>query len=137
MNTPNTLTAAPAPSRTRKAARSLLPSLLLVGLLHSGAVSAQTIMVLGDSISAGYGMTAQQSWVYKLQQRLNQTPYKTGQYKVINASVSGETTSGGLARLPALLKQHKPDVLVIELGGNDGLRGQPPNLFEQILGKII
>jgi len=138
MNTPNSLTAAPTLSRTHKAARTLLlPSLLLVGLLNSGAVTAQTIMILGDSISAGYGMTAQQGWVYKLQQRLNQTPYKTGQYTVINASVSGETTSGGLARLPALMRQHQPDILVIELGGNDGLRGQPPKLIEQNLSKMI
>ena len=121
----------------RQTRKQLLPTALLLGLLSSGAVSAQTIMILGDSISAGYGINVQDGWANKLQQRLNQAPYKTGQHTVINASVSGETTSGGLARLPLLLQRHKPDVLVIELGGNDGLRGQPPKLIEQNLGKLI
>ncbi len=138
MTTPKFLQNAHLPRTTRHHRRKrLLPTVLLVGLLSSGAVSAQTIMILGDSISAGYGITVQQGWVNKLQQRLNQTPYKAGQHTVINASVSGETSSGGLARLPLLLQRHKPDVLVIELGGNDGLRGQPPKLIEQNLSKMV
>lgn len=86
-------------------------------------VFAKTVMVLGDSISAGYGIEPQQAWVNLLQKRLDQQYPK--QHKVVNASVSGETTSGALARLPKLLQTHKPNVVVVELGGNDGLRGQP------------
>ena len=96
---------------------------------------AKTIMILGDSLSAGYGLNPQQSWVVLLQQRLDQQQPK--QHKVINASVSGETTSGALARLPKLLKTHKPDIVVIELGGNDGLRGQPPQMIQKNLAQLI
>lgn len=93
-------------------------------------VSAKTILVLGDSLSAGYGIDVKQGWVNLLQQRLDkQYPKK---HKVVNASVSGETTSGGLARLPKLLTTYKPDVVVIELGGNDGLRGQPPQMIQKL-----
>ncbi len=96
---------------------------------------AKTIMILGDSLSAGYGLNPQQGWVALLQQRLNQQFPK--QHQVVNASVSGETTSGALARLPKLLQTHKPDVVVIELGGNDGLRGQPPQLIQKNLAQLI
>lgn len=96
---------------------------------------AKTIMILGDSLSAGYGLNPQQSWVVLLQQRLDQQQHK--QHKVINTSVSGETTSGALARLPKLLQTHKPDVVVIELGGNDGLRGQPPQMIKKNLAQLI
>lgn len=96
---------------------------------------AKTIMILGDSLSAGYGLNPQQSWVVLLQQRLDQQQPK--QHKVINASVSGETTSGALARLPKLLQTHKPDIVVIELGGNDGLRGQPPQIIQKNLAQLI
>ena len=98
-------------------------------------VSAKTIMILGDSISAGYGIQAQQGWVYLLQKRLEQQYPK--QHKVVNASVSGETTSGALARLPKLLQIHKPHIVVIELGGNDGLRGQSPLLIQKNLAHLI
>ncbi|WP_425916050.1 arylesterase [Acinetobacter sp. TSRC1-2] len=98
-------------------------------------VSAKTIMILGDSISAGYGIQAQQGWVHLLQKRLEQQYPK--QHKVVNASVSGETTSGALARLPKLLQIHKPHVVVIELGGNDGLRGQSPLLIQKNLAHLI
>ncbi|MEC7120558.1 MAG: arylesterase [Pseudomonadota bacterium] len=125
------------PKKSRHPHHLVRLSLLAGAILGSSAVSAQTIMILGDSISAGYGMDVQQGWVNKLQQRLNQTPYKAGQYTVINASMSGETTSGGLSRLPSLLDRHRPQVLVIELGGNDGLRGQPPKLIEQNLSKMV
>lgn len=96
---------------------------------------AKSILILGDSISAGYGMNAQQGWVALLQQRLNQDFPK--QHKVINASVSGETTSGALARLPKLLQTHRPNIVVIELGGNDALRGQPPQMIQKNLGHLI
>ncbi len=98
-------------------------------------VSAKTIMILGDSLSAGYGLQPQQGWVHLLQKRLEQQYPK--QHKVVNASVSGETTSGALARLPKLLQTHKPHVVVIELGGNDGLRGQPPQLIQNNLAQLI
>ena len=96
---------------------------------------AKTILILGDSLSAGYGITPQQGWVNLLQQRLDQQFPK--QHKVINASVSGETTSGALARLPKLLQVHQPNIVVVELGGNDGLRGQPPQMIQKNLAQII
>ena len=97
--------------------------------------SAKTIMILGDSISAGYGLQPQQGWVSLLQKRLEQQYPK--QHQVVNASVSGETTSGALARLPKLLATYKPNVVVIELGGNDGLRGQPPQMIQQNLARLV
>lgn len=104
-------------------------------LLLPSTVFAKTILILGDSLSAGYGMSTQEGWVNLLQQRLNQQYPK--QHRVINASVSGETTSGALARLPKLLQTHKPNIVVIELGGNDALRGQPPKMIQQNLAKLI
>ncbi|ALH94060.1 arylesterase [Acinetobacter equi] len=97
--------------------------------------SAKTIMILGDSLSAGYGIQKQQGWVNLLQNKLNQQYPK--QHKVVNASASGETTSGALARLPKLLQTHQPDIVVIELGGNDGLRGQPPQMIQKNLAQLI
>ncbi len=99
------------------------------------AVSAKTILVVGDSLSAGYGINPEQGWVALLQKRLDQDDPK--QYKVINASVSGETTSGALARLPKLLQTYKPQVMIVELGGNDALRGQPPQLIRANLEKLV
>ena len=114
----------------------LLPCLALFGLCCIPVLgSAKTIMILGDSISAAYGMQPQQGWVHLLQKRLDQQYPK--QHKVVNASVSGETTSGALARLPKLLQTHKPNVVVIELGGNDGLRGQPPQMIQKNLAQLI
>lgn len=97
--------------------------------------SAKTIMIVGDSISAGYGIPAQQGWVSLLQKRLDQQYPK--QHKVVNASVSGETTSGAVARLPKLLQTYKPHIVVIEVGGNDGLRGQPPLLIQKNLATLV
>ncbi|WP_034435169.1 GDSL-type esterase/lipase family protein [Acinetobacter soli] len=99
------------------------------------AVSAKTILVVGDSLSAGYGINPEQGWVALLQKRLDQDDPK--QHKVINASVSGETTSGALARLPKLLRTYKPQVMIVELGGNDALRGQPPQLIRANLEKLV
>lgn len=79
-------------------------------------------MVLGDSISAAYGMEPEEGWVSLLKQRLEE---RDPDYRVVNVSLSGETTGGGLARLPDALARHQPDIVVLELGGNDGLRGYP------------
>lgn len=95
------------------------------GLSGGGGVAAAgkpVILVLGDSLSAGYGIPVEQGWVARLQQRLDAEGYG---YTVVNASVSGETTGGGLERLPRALSLHKPAIVVVELGGNDGLRGLP------------
>ncbi|MCB1623155.1 MAG: arylesterase [Pseudomonadales bacterium] len=85
-------------------------------------VSVPTILVMGDSLSAGYGINVEQGWVTLLQQRLREQGYG---YRVINASVSGETTGGAATRLPRALALHKPAIVIIELGGNDALRGLP------------
>ncbi|WP_245545223.1 arylesterase [Methylophilus methylotrophus] len=94
----------------------------------------QTILVFGDSLSAAYGIPKEQGWVNLVAQRLkdNQFPYE-----VANASVSGETTAGGLSRLPAALQQFKPSIVVIELGANDGLRGLPLDAMKNNLEKMI
>lgn len=106
---------------------------IIILLLCSNLVSAKqvTILVMGDSLSAGYGIKLEQGWVNLLQQDLHE------EAKIINASVSGETTSGGLTRLPALLKTHQPAVVILELGGNDGLRGQPLKLMQENLQTMI
>lgn len=90
---------------------------------------AQKLLILGDSLSAAYGMQQQQGWPYLLQQHTD--------WQLINASISGETTAGGAARLPALLQQHQPDAVLIELGGNDGLRGHAIATIESNLNEII
>lgn len=122
--------------QNRKFKKCISSYLVLLALCLSPTwVFAKTVMVLGDSISAGYGIEPQQAWVNLLQKRLDQQYPK--QHKVVNASVSGETTSGALARLPKLLQTHKPNVVVIELGGNDGLRGQPPQMIQKNLVQLI
>lgn len=93
----------------------------------------QKILVMGDSLSAGYGIDIQQGWVSLLEKKLAETH----RIKIINASVSGETSSGGTTRLPALLTEHQPDIVILELGGNDGLRGQPLKLLEKNLQTMI
>lgn len=115
---------------------SISKPLMMIGVFLSPMLaSAKTILILGDSLSAGYGIETKQSWVHLLQQRLDQHYPK--QHKVVNASVSGETTSGALARLPKLLQTYQPEVVVIELGGNDGLRGQPPQLIQKNLAQLV
>lgn len=111
-------------------------AVLLAGLLASTlSAQAATVVVFGDSISAAYGLEVNKGWVAKLQQRLDRE--QPGKHKVINASVSGETTQGGVLRLPKVLAQYQPDVLVLELGGNDGLRGQPVPLMAKNLTAMI
>lgn len=92
------------------------------------------ILVFGDSLSAAYGMPVERGWVRLLEQRLKERGYPQ---QVVNASISGETTHGGLARLPAVLRQHQPQLLILELGANDGLLGQPPMSMAQNLGQMI
>lgn len=98
-------------------------------------VQAQTVLVLGDSISAAYKIPVESGWVNLLSQRLEEK--YPGIYHVINASISGDTTAGGLSRLPALLEQYQPNILVVELGGNDGLRGLPLSRMKTNLQGII
>jgi len=93
---------------------------VFVWLLPNAAWAAPTVLVFGDSLSAGYGVPIEKAWVALLQQRLRAQGYPQ---TVVNASVSGDTTAGGLARLPAALSRHKPELVLVELGANDGLRG--------------
>ena len=97
-------------------------------------VMALELLVLGDSISAGYGLEDKSGWVQLLEQRLKQ---QHASVKVINASISGETTSGGLTRLPKLLERYQPRWVIIELGGNDGLRGTPLKAMESNIERLI
>ncbi|HEX4870380.1 MAG TPA: arylesterase [Moraxellaceae bacterium] len=116
----------------QKVARALL---VLLAPLAAGAAQAATILVFGDSISAAYGLEPAQGWVVQLQQRLDKAA--PGQHRVVNGSLSGETTAGGRARLPPLLVRHRPDVVVLELGGNDGLRGLPPGAMAANLRRMV
>ncbi len=93
-----------------------------------------TLLVLGDSISAAFGIEQSQGWVSLLSQQLQNHQYRM---QVINASISGETTQGGLQRLPSLLEKHKPVIVIVELGGNDGLRGLQLSMIESNLREII
>ena len=102
--------------------------------LPAAADAGKTIVVVGDSLSSGYGMATDQSWVALLEDRLHREGYG---YEVVNASIAGDTSAGGLARLPRLLELHEPAYVVIELGGNDGLRGQPVATLRDNLAKMI
>lgn len=108
-------------------------SVLLIYLFSLNAWS-NTLLVVGDSLSAGYQMRADQSWPVLLEPMLQQQGHNM---TVVNASISGDTTGNGLARLPALLQQHNPDYVIIELGANDGLRGFPPATIRKNLSQMI
>ncbi len=108
--------------------------LMTLAALGVHASETATVLVFGDSISSGYGIQPEQGWVALLQKRLNERGLP---YRAVNASASGETTSGGAARLPAVLRQHEPEVVIIELGGNDGLRGTPIAEIKRNLGRMI
>lgn len=95
---------------------------------------APTIVVIGDSLSAGFGLNMQDTWVSLLQQRLNEKGYG---YKVVNASISGDTTSNGLRRTPRTLDIHQPEIVILELGGNDGLRGLPIEVMRDNFRRMI
>lgn len=118
--------------------RSLFISLffLLAGTSLSAADSERkTLLVVGDSLSAAYGIDSDTAWVELLRQRLEQEAPNS--WQVENASISGETTDGALRRLPALLETHNPAIVIIELGGNDGLRGFPPDVIRDNLAQLI
>ncbi len=103
-------------------------------LLWGQAALADTLLIVGDSISAAFGLDSRQGWVALLENRLAEQGYE---HRVVNASISGDTSAGGAARLPALLAEHRPSLVIIELGGNDGLRGQPPEQLQQNLAAMI
>ena len=103
-------------------------------LLWAQGAVAGTLLVLGDSISAAFGLDTRQGWVSLLEQRLAAEGFD---YQVVNASVSGDTSAGGLARLPTLLAEHRPQLVIVELGGNDGLRGQAPAQLQQNLAAMV
>ena len=103
-------------------------------LLLAAPLRAEVWLVVGDSISAAFGLDTAQGWVALLQKRLDQ---QGRSIHVVNASISGDTSAGGLARLPALLAEHRPALVMIELGGNDGLRGTPLTQLQQNLAGMI
>ncbi len=111
-------------------------SVVLLAILTSVSAisSANTIVVLGDSISAAYNMPEEKGWVHLIQQTITDNGYP---HTVINKSISGDTTAGGLARIDQALEQHKPNLVLIELGANDGLRGFPPILIKKNLRELI
>lgn len=115
--------------------RSVSCVLCLVLLpLSATAADSPAVMVVGDSLSAGYGLRPGEGWVSLLEEKLEAEGYP---YRVVNASISGDTTRGALARLPRALEVHDPSLVVIELGGNDGLRGFPPEVMRDNLVEMI
>lgn len=109
--------------------------LLLLSFQSYADQQRKNLLIVGDSLSAAYGIDSDAAWVELLKQRLEQeTP---GSWNVANASISGETTDGGLRRLPDLLQRHDPSIVVIELGGNDGLRGFQPDIIRRNLASMI
>jgi len=123
----------------KKGLIALFISLLFIGITplsvaEERADTLPTVLVLGDSLSAGYGMDVHQTWVYMLEQRLQSEGYG---YRVINASISGDTTGNGLRRLPRALSLHQPEIVIIELGGNDGLRGLPVRVMRNNLESMV
>lgn len=95
---------------------------------------ARTLLIVGDSLSTGFGLEPGQDWATLLQDRLDAEGYG---YRVVNASITGDTTTGGLGRLPRALKLHRPSIVLIELGGNDGLRGTPVDVIRDNLERMI
>ncbi len=97
------------------------------------AADSPTVLIFGDSLSAGFGIDVDQSWATLLQQRLESQGYE---HRVVNASISGETTEGGAARIDSAIGTFSPDLIILELGGNDGLRGFPPGRIKDNLDTI-
>lgn len=122
--------------KTMRLSHRMAAALLIAATMfaQSAYSASKTILVLGDSLSAEYGIARGTGWVALLEQKLKAEKINAA---VVNASISGETTSGGAARLPSLLKKHRPQVVVIELGGNDGLRGLPLAATETNLKSMI
>lgn len=112
----------------------LVTVLVCLGLGAVANASAPVIAVVGDSLSAGYGVAEEKTWVTLLQRRLAEKGYG---HRVVNASISGDTTAGGLARLPGLLERESPALVIIELGGNDGLRALSIDRMKQNLSEMI
>ena len=113
----------------------VLGSVLLVNpTLYAADKTPENILVLGDSLSGAFGLDTDEGWVALLQQKLTTQNYE---YRVINASVSGDTTRTGLSRIQSALKMHTPSIVIIALGGNDGLRGLPFSEIENSLADII
>ena len=123
-------------SREIRSLRGYLLQFLLLVIVQIAPAHAQggVILVLGDSLSSAYGLDVKAGWVQLLQNRLDK---QNAAYRVVNASISGDTTNGGAARLPSALEKHAPDVVVVELGGNDGLRGLPLTVTRANLERII
>lgn len=109
--------------------------LLLCYMLSGAAHAAPVILVFGDSLSAGYGLATHQAWPELLQQRLD--THANNKWHVVNASISGETSAGGLSRLPAALVKYQPRIVILALGANDGLRGQPVTAMQANLASMI
>jgi acyl-CoA thioesterase-1 len=107
---------------------------LILGAVAASGANPPTIMVFGDSLSAGYGVDVDQSWATLLQTRLASQGYE---HRVINASISGETTEGGVSRIASALQNFSPELVILELGGNDGLRGFPTGRIKENLSRII
>jgi acyl-CoA thioesterase-1 len=112
----------------------LCTGLLSLAPAAKASETAPVLLVVGDSLSAGFGMDVEDTWTTLLQERLDQKGYG---YRVVNASISGDTTGNGLRRLPRSLDIHQPDIVIIELGGNDGLRGLPIEVIRDNLGQMI
>jgi acyl-CoA thioesterase-1 len=107
---------------------------IIIVSLFSASAMAKSIVVIGDSISAGYGLEDGKGWVTLLQQKFNN---RQKSYKVFNESISGDTTAGGLARIDKTLSRHNPELVLLELGANDGLRGLSPKLMKSNLAEMI
>ena len=127
--------ASPASQGRRRNPGRLLQILLLVIVQAAPAHAlGGVVLVLGDSLSSAYGLDVKSGWVQLLQNRLDG---RDAGYRVVNASISGDTTNGGAVRLPSALEKQQPDVVVVELGGNDGLRGLPLSVTRANLERII
>ena len=113
----------------KQTSRFILLALILINV--TPAFAKQTILVWGDSLSAAYGIPVEKGWVNLMRKKLGE------EFDIVNGSISGETTKGGLTRLPAALTMHQPNLIIIELGANDGLRGLPPVVTKNNLNKMI
>ncbi|MBT8091439.1 MAG: arylesterase [Gammaproteobacteria bacterium] len=114
--------------------RKLLTLVVLLIATGAQASGSPTVLIFGDSLSAGFGIDVDQSWASLLQTRLEEQGYE---HRVVNASISGETTEGGAARIDSALQKFAPELVILELGGNDGLRGFPPQRMKDNLEQIV
>jgi acyl-CoA thioesterase-1 len=114
--------------------RRILFLIVLLSCVNAHAADVPTVLIFGDSLSAGYGIDVDQSWAALLQSRLEQQGYE---HRVVNASITGETTEGGAERIAPALANFEPALIILELGGNDGLRGFPPDRMRSNLEEII